>query len=184
MLEARIGLAEAAAVVLLASISSGIAYSAVLMIPTEVQAVPVEVAEMAKAFRSPPFVLTTSVVSGIVGWLLVGCIFHLSSKALGGRASLEQTLFATGYAQAPGTFLLAFGLLAWVTASPVVHSGFSLLISLWIVALLVLGLREAHGFSTGRAFAAIVIPAAVLIAIVIAAILFAMMMLPLALPAA
>ncbi len=111
---------------------------------------------------------------GIVGWVVLGSLLHALSRLLGGEGSLEDTLRAFGYS------VVGF----WVTVPPTLIFSVSGIASgmlgfivgvilglLWHLYSLILALSEAHGFSTLRAFLAIILSAlvpAVLILVVLA----------------
>lgn len=95
------------------------------------------------------------VVPVVVGLVLVILFFqglwqHIWVKLVGGRGGFDQTLNTVAYASTP---TLLFG---WV---PV----FGVLAGLWSLALAVLGLRELHDITIGRAIAAVLLGAFVIL---------------------
>lgn len=92
----------------------------------------------------------------VVGLVLVVLFFqglwqHLWVKLVGGKGGFDQTLNTVAYASTP-----AF-LFGWV---PV----FGVLAGLWSLVLAVLGLRELHDITTGRAIAAVLLGTFVILA--------------------
>lgn len=84
-------------------------------------------------------------ISLFVVILLCTVILHLFVYLVGGRAGGEQTIKVALYAFTP------FGLIGWI---PFV----GLLGMLWSLILTVLGVREFHDLSTGRAVIAVILP--------------------------
>ena len=85
------------------------------------------------------------VVGALAGWLIWGAVAYLvGDKLLGGTASWGELLRTLGFAQAPGILFAA-------AAMPFVGWLVEALVSLWIVAAVVVALREALDVSAGRA---------------------------------
>lgn len=106
-------------------------------------------------------------VIGIIGVFISGAILHIGVYIVGGKKGITQTLKAIIYGSTPGL------LLGWI---PVV--GF--LASIWSLILEILGIRQLHELTTGRAIVAVIIPLiiiavlVVILAAVIAAFIFSM----------
>lgn len=113
-------------------------------------------------------------VMSIFIWLALSFILYLSGRELGGKATLKDIILITGVACIA---FVVFDLLASISFILVRFVGFELLshisqgipiiciFILWSVALVVVGMREAQGFSSGRAIACVII--AVLCALVV-----------------
>lgn len=100
-------------------------------------------------------------IGGIIGIFIVGLIIHIFVALIIGGNGIEQTLKALMYGATP------YLLLGWI---PYI----GILGGLWSLALYVLGIRELHETTTGRAAAAVLIPMVilfVLLAIVLAAVI-------------
>jgi hypothetical protein len=164
MLEAKVGLIEPIIIVFLASLSSGIATVLVIRRP----AIPVPPGMSMPAF-DPAISIASSIVGGILIWLIGGLFLYAIARLLGGQGTFEQTLLVIGYAEVPAIYSIILGIMGWAT-SPIVYWMFSLLLSIWTFVLSVLGLREAHRFSTLRALAVFLIPI-IAIGIIIAAVI-------------
>ena len=92
------------------------------------------------------------VIGIIVGYIFLfvitfigAAILHLFVYLVGGRAGIEQTIKAVLYAFTP------YGLIGWI---PFV----GLLGMLWSFVLTILGIRELHDLSTGKAALAVILP--------------------------
>ncbi|MDD5474164.1 MAG: YIP1 family protein [Candidatus Methanoperedens sp.] len=96
-----------------------------------------------------------SLILGVMGIFLLGCILHIFVYLMGGRRGNKQTIKAVMYAATPG---LLFG---W---SPFIYS----IAALWSLVLVILGIRELHEITTARAIMTLVIP--IIILFVIAAV--------------
>ncbi|MGQ9711298.1 MAG: Yip1 family protein [Desulfotomaculales bacterium] len=106
-------------------------------------------------------------------WFVHGGFLHFVAQLLGGRGLPLGTLTVYALAALPDVFIVPVqGVLVLlelpeVTAS-VVQGIAGLALFIWAVVLLVLGLRETHGFSSGHAVATVLGPVAgmVLVAVV------------------
>ena len=104
-------------------------------------------------------------ILGIIGTFVGGAIFHIFVYLAGGRKGLTQTIKAVIYGSTPGL------LLGWI---PFI----GMLGGIWSLVLEVLGIRQLHEMTTGRAVLAVVIMLVVfvvltvLLAAVIAAFVF------------
>jgi hypothetical protein len=101
---------------------------------------------------SPAVVLIAGIVGGIIGAFIGSLWLHLWVFVLGGRKGLEKTVKSVFYASTPAL------LLGWI---PFI----SLIGAIWSIILEIIGIRELHEISTGRAIAALVI--AVVIPVII-----------------
>ncbi|QYZ78971.1 YIP1 family protein [Methanofollis formosanus] len=88
-------------------------------------------------------------IGEIIGLFVIGLIVHVLVALLVGGNGLEATIKALAYASTPG---LLFG---WI---PVL--GF--LATIWTLVLAVIGIREFHDTTTGKAAVAVVLPMVVL----------------------
>ncbi|QYZ80155.1 hypothetical protein E2N92_12315 [Methanofollis formosanus] len=89
------------------------------------------------------------IVAGLIGLFVIGLIIHLFVVILVGGNGLEQTIKAVAYGATPAM------LLGWIP-----FIGF--LAGIWSLVLYVLGIRELHETTTGRAAAAVLLPLVVL----------------------
>lgn len=94
-------------------------------------------------------------VALIAQWMLYGMLCHLMAKALGGRATIAQTMGVTALGMAPRVLLLAMGV-------PFVSVG-SLLLQAWGVLIAYRGLEVAHGFGVRKAATTALFPVFVLV---------------------
>lgn len=115
---------------------------------------------------SPTVSLVMGVVSGVVGWIIIAGVLHIVAKALGGNGTFESMLLLMGFANLPNIFQAPVGLIAFLSgglSSLMIFTGLGGLLGLWILALDVIAIREAHDFSTGRAIATLVLPIVVIV---------------------
>ncbi|MDI7277616.1 MAG: Yip1 family protein [Anaerolineae bacterium] len=117
--------------------------------------------------------LSGGIILCAVGYVIGVGILHLAALLFGGKGSFAGLFSAVGFAQFPA--LLSLPLMALGRAGGPVVTGLTVAasvgLSLWVVALSVIALREAHTMSTGAAigtyiFAAL-IPLAVILGIVL-----------------
>jgi len=97
-------------------------------------------------------------ISGIIGLVIGAAIMHLFVILVGGKQGYAQTLKATVYAATP------MYLIGWI---PLL--GFAG--GIWSFILVILGLRELHGISTGRAFLAAILPGLIITGVATAIVL-------------
>ncbi|MCZ7397082.1 MAG: YIP1 family protein [Candidatus Methanoperedens sp.] len=102
-------------------------------------------------------------IFGIIGIFISSAIFHIFVYLVGGRKGLSQTIKAVIYGSTPG---LLFG---WI---PII----GMIAGIWSLVLEVLGIRQLHEITTGKAILAVVIMLViltVLITVILAAVIAA-----------
>jgi hypothetical protein len=102
-------------------------------------------------------VLIGALVVGIIGVFIRGLWIHLWVYLVGGRNGLEQTIKAVMYGDTPVL------LLGWI---PI----FNVIAGIWTLIVSIIGIRQLHGLSTGKAVLAVII-AIIIPAIIIGAML-------------
>jgi hypothetical protein len=85
-----------------------------------------------------------AVITALISYFIGGLWIHLWVYILGGRKGIPQTLKAYGYGQTP---TLIFG---WI---PFIGGIFSI----WSLIVYIIGIRELHEISTGKAVAAVLL---------------------------
>jgi hypothetical protein len=86
-----------------------------------------------------------SLIGALVGWLIwSGVTYLIGDKLLGGTATWGELLRTIGFAQAPG-LLAVFGIVPGV--APLLR----LVLPLWTLAAVIIAIRQALDFGTGRA---------------------------------
>ena len=93
-------------------------------------------------------------IFGIIGVLISGAIFHIFVYLAGGRKGLTQTIKAVIYGSTPGL------LIGWIPFIGMIGG-------LWSLVLEVLGIRQLHEMTTGRAVLAVVIMLVVLVIVTV-----------------
>ncbi|MDP2767295.1 MAG: YIP1 family protein [Candidatus Methanoperedens sp.] len=93
-------------------------------------------------------------IFGIIGAFIGGAILHIFVYIVGGRKGIAQTIKAVMYGSTPG---LLFG---WI---PVI--GF--IASIWSLILEILGIRQLHELTTGRAVLAVLIPVVIMVVLTV-----------------
>lgn len=105
-------------------------------------------------------------VTLVIGALIGGIILHIFAYIVGARGGFEQTFKATFYGQTPTL------LLGWI---PAIGGIFVI----WSIVLQIIGIRDLHKISTGRAVLAVLLPiiiigiAVLLLAVALMSVLFA-----------
>lgn len=101
--------------------------------------------------------LATLVIGMFIALVIMTLIFHLCARAMGGDGDLQDTMRAFVLSSTP------VAVIGWI---PFVGS---VIADIWSLLLLVIGIREYHHLSTGRAAIAVLLPAIVLLLLVILA---------------
>ena len=94
-------------------------------------------------------------IAGLAGVFIVGLWTHLWVYLLGGKNGLEQTIKAVMYGETPSL------LLGWI---PIV----GIIFGIWTLIVGILGIRQLHEMSTGKAVLAVIIAIAIPIIIYVA----------------
>ncbi len=103
------------------------------------------------------------IIFAIIGAFVGGAVLHIFVYIVGGRKGIAETIKAVMYGSTPGL------LLGWI---PVI--GF--IAGIWSLVLEILGIRQLHEISTGKAVLAVVlllIVVAVLVTVILAAVIAA-----------
>ncbi|MFO7967006.1 MAG: Yip1 family protein [Archaeoglobaceae archaeon] len=177
MIEERTSIAFAVIVVLVGSVCSGA--GSVLIQSTLISSIgtyPGFEAYQLQSMISPTASLVLGVVGGVLGWVIIAGVLHLVAKALGGRGTFEGMLLLMGFATLPNIFQAPAGLIAFFSgglSGLMIFFGLMALLGLWILALNVIAIREAQGFTTGKAIVTLILPIVILVilALVLTAIL-------------
>lgn len=119
-----------------------------------------------------PLFVVGGLIFQFVKWIVFSGILHLVAELFGGKGRASGVLAVTGLAGLPSILFIPVELLVLITGwdGPAVTwitalSGLAAFV--WGVVLVVLGLREVHGFSTWRSLAVVLTPAAALIILII-----------------
>ncbi|MFH1424058.1 MAG: YIP1 family protein [archaeon] len=107
--------------------------------------------------------LIFGVIIAFLGWIINGVIYFIFAKILGGNGSLTTQLYLSALFMAP--MMVLMGILMLI---PFAGTILLFLLELYGLYLLTLSLKEAHGFSTGRAVLSWLLPVIVIGIIMIA----------------
>ena len=113
------------------------------------------------------------VIGGIVSAYLSGLWIHIWVYLLGGRCGVERTLKATIYSETPIWLLGGAGFIAgaWVASESFDSLGiviaviWFILMSIWAYITEIIGIKQLHELSTGRAILATIIPIVIAVSI-------------------
>lgn len=114
---------------------------------------------------------------GFVKWFLMAGLLHLLAELYGGRGDARGVFTVYGLAGLPAALIIPVQLLAVFFASSVALDTITGLLSLavfvWSVVLLVIGIREVHGFSSGKAALTVFTPTlAIIFMLIVGLIMF------------
>ncbi len=123
--------------------------------------------------------LVCAPIMAVIAAFIAGAIFHVGLMVLGGANSpFETTVRVYSYANSPGILMIAIaavtlvtGIIGRVVGGPIGgYFGGVLLqqlaagvVGIWSLVLLVIGFREAHDTTTGRAVGAVLLPIGALV---------------------
>lgn len=167
MIEEKTSIAFAVVVVLVSSICSG-AGSALTQIAlsSSLGVYPGLETYQLQSMISPTASLVMGLVGGILGWVIIAGVLHLVAKVLGGKGTFEGMLLLMGFATLPNIFQAPVGLIAFFSgglSGLTISLGLGVLLGLWILALNVIAIREAQGFTTGKAIVTLILPVVLLV---------------------
>lgn len=109
-----------------------------------------------------------------VKWFFYSALLHLLAEFFGGAGRAKTVFVIYGLAGLPGALLIPLEVLSTLaipSLATLVNTVGGIIVMFWGIALLTIGLREAHQLSTGRALAVVFTP--VLALIVLLAVAFA-----------
>lgn len=106
-----------------------------------------------------PVVIVMVIVGGLIGLLVGGAWLHLWISVCGGRKGYTQTVKALAYGATPSYVL------GWIPF-------LNFISGLWTLVLSILGIRELHGITTGRAVAAVLLGGIIIPAIIVGVALY------------
>ncbi|MHB9093533.1 MAG: YIP1 family protein [Eubacteriales bacterium] len=124
-------------------------------------------AELAGALaKTRPYIGIIGALLAFIGWFMQAGVFHLFAELLGGRGRAVGVLTVLAFADIPRVLVIPFQVISVILVDSLfgrfLTVAVSLLAFVWWAVLLVIGLREIQGFSTGRAVAALLIPFGIL----------------------
>lgn len=168
MIEEKTSIATAVIVVLIASICSGAgsALTQSILSYSGFGGYPGFEAYQMQSMMSPAALLVMGVVGGMIGWVIMAGVLHLVAKVLGGKGTFEGMLLLMGFATLPNIFQAPVGLIAFFSgglSGLTISLGLGALLGLWILALNVIAIREAQGFTTGKAIVTLILPVVLLV---------------------
>jgi len=104
-----------------------------------------------------------ALVFSFIKWFACSAVLHLAADLLGGQGRARGVFAATGLAGLPYILLIPFQFLGyWYGIGNYAVTALLLLavlaVGIWRCGLLVLGIREVHGLSTGRSVLVFFIP--------------------------
>lgn len=162
MLEERTSVTTAAIIVLIASICSG---AGSILTQSAFMSMFAEFPGFEEMMLSPILSMTLSVVGGVISWVVIAGILHIVAKVLGGEGAFTEMLVLMGFAMLPNIFQAPIGLVTLLSgglSGAFIAMGLGGILTIWVLILDVLAIREAHKFSTGRAIATLVLPFVIL----------------------
>lgn len=144
-----------------------------IILPQDMGEMPPELAEVL-AQAGPSLVIVGAIVSTLF-WFIQAGILQVIAELMGGRGKAVGVLTVLALAGIPSVLAVPFRVLGYFLGDSFVGSFLtivgSLLVFVWWVVLLVLGLREVHQISTGKAIAVIISPFAGLMLMLIVTII-------------
>lgn len=142
---------------------------------------PPEMAQMVMAMM--PYIGLIGAFFAFLIWFVLAGILQLFSEFLGGRGKALEVFTVLGLSELPNIFsgpiYLLTNYLGKSTLATFLTISSGLLIFIWRFILIVIGLREVHGYSTGRAVVTVLAPAIILfLFIVVVVVALVGMMIP------
>jgi len=122
-----------------------------------------------------PLIALGGVVLQFIKWFTYSALLHLLADFYGGKGTARGVFTVYGLAGLPTLFIIPVQLLALAVLPGnfflnILVIPISLALAVWGIILLVLGIREVHRFSTGRALAVVFTPVLVIALLIIIAV--------------
>lgn len=122
------------------------------------------------------FAAVAGFLLSVMKWFLMAGLLHLLAELYGGTGQARSVWAVYGAAAIPAVFMIpvqiAAGFLDTGGLFDFISGVLTLGLYVWGVVLLTIGLREVHGFSTGRAVLTVFTPALVLFLVVMITLIF------------
>ncbi len=121
-------------------------------------------------FISAPILISGSLIFAVVSIFILTALLHLLARLFGGRGGYWNLFSAYAFADfpmiisVPVTLIIAYAGIVGAIFGGLITFG----LSIWVIVLQVIALRESHGLSTGASIGAYVIHFVILIAIPVA----------------
>ncbi|WP_298666087.1 YIP1 family protein [uncultured Methanofollis sp.] len=109
---------------------------------------------IAGSFASGIAAIVGTFIGGIIGLFIGGIIVHIFVALIIGGNGIEQTIKALIYGATPGM------LLGWIPFIGIIGG-------LWSLVLYIIGIRELHDTTTGKAAVAVLLPVIILVALLV-----------------
>ncbi|WP_027364419.1 Yip1 family protein [Desulfotruncus alcoholivorax] len=111
---------------------------------------------------------------GLVKWFVMSGLLHLLSELLGGRGGARNVFAVYGLAGLPVVFMLPVQVMLMVFPGGFLQALTAALcgiaVFVWSTVLLVIGLREVHQFSAGKAILVVIAPWSIIVVLAIVSI--------------
>jgi hypothetical protein len=176
MLEERTPVITAAVIVLTVGICSG---AGSMVMQNAVTSMFTELPDFEETMFSPAASMTMNVIVGFISWVVIAGILHVLAKLLGGKGAFTELLVLMGFAALPNIFQAPVGLIAALSGSftgAFIAMALSGILTIWVLILNVLAMREAHKFSTAMAIITLVLSFVVLSFVALIVLVFMLMM--------
>lgn len=95
-------------------------------------------------------------VMSVIATVVATYVLHLIGKAMGGDGTYPSLISAMGFAQIPSIFYAPIALVATFLGSWFLGLG-SLAVTVWVIVLGVISLKEVYRLTTGRAIGALIL---------------------------
>lgn len=139
------------------------------VLPQELAGMPPELSIAVS--QAGPVITVIGAILSILIWFLQAGILQVLSELLGGQGRALGTLTVLALSGLPGVLAIPFNVASYFLresfAGTFLSVAGALLAGIWALILLIIGIRQVHNLSTGRAVAVVVAPVVVLIAFVI-----------------
>lgn len=140
-----------------------------ILLPQDMADVSPEVAAVVS--QAGPSVAVFSAIITLVFWFIHAGILQVVAELLGGRGTAVGVLTVLALAGIPGVLAIPFQVAGYFLSESFLGSFLAvagnLLAFVWWIIILVLGIRQVHGFSTGKSVATVVAPIIALLLIII-----------------
>lgn len=139
------------------------------LVPPDISEIP---SPLAGVFaQAKPLIGIAGAMFAFIGWFIQGGVLHLFAEILGGKGRAIGVLTVIALSNVPRVLVIPIQVISYFMAGSFIGSfltvASTLIVFFWEIVLTVIGLREVHQFSTGRAVGALLIPLGLILLIIV-----------------
>lgn len=139
------------------------------LVPPDVSGMSPEVGQIIATLG--PFIGIIAALFSFLAWIIKAGVYQLFAELLGGKGRAVGVLTVLALADLPRVLVIPFQIISFYAAESFLSGFLTIAVSLagfvWGLVLLVIGFREIHQFSTGKAIVNLLIPLGIMLFVII-----------------